>query len=131
MWEDAEEYSMNLDDLDDNRVTCAKINGEVVVTGHANGLICIWSRNEDLLMANDKCHYAEVTDIIFGDVYMNGPYTLNLDCPDEKPILVNGHFMVSTGLDGQVTTRSLKLSDHVSGKLNHKFQIPFFPVKSL
>ena len=51
---------------------------------------------------------------------MNGPYTLNLDCPEEKPILVNGHFMVSTGLDGQVTTRSLKLSDHVSGKPNHK-----------
>ena len=114
-WNEADIITLDVADFapfEDTPITCAKINGDYVFTGHSNGMICMWaSENPTLLMMiSEKDHNAKITDIIFGDIFQVGPYALNKNCGDDKMYYANKHFMVAASSDGQVTTRGIGMS---------------------
>ena len=113
-WDGATIYDLKFEDIDifdDNPISVAKINGDLIFTGHKHGLICMWSPDNHLLMIADRAHFSEITDIVFGDVFRVGPYALNKNCGDQRLYYATNHFMVSASADGQVCTRGLGLSD--------------------
>ena len=114
-------------DLDLNDpVTCMKITGDYILTGHHSGLICLWSDDEfggQLLMdVYEQVHSCFVTDILPIDIFHQGPYNLHSDSGGVTNIQAGHHFFVSASLKGQVQARGLGLSDSDGEQLRNLSQ---------
>ena len=120
-WIIAQKKSIYLD-LNDP-VTCMKITGDYILTGHHSGMICLWSdeMGGELMDVYEQVHSCFVTDILPIDIFHQGPYNLHsAGCVDK--IQAGHHFFVSASLKGQVQARGLGLSDSDGEELRNLSQ---------
>jgi len=98
--------------LDNDPVSCAKVTGNLVITGHFSGLICLWSQDEgDMIDACLNAHSNRVSEIILGNVYEKVEYALAQDLDSNLEVISNHHFLISTSYSGRVQARGLALSE--------------------
>ena len=65
-WSNAKRKTIDIDFRGDP-VTCMKITGDYILSGHHSGLICLWSDEDShglMMDAYDDCHNCLVTDIL-------------------------------------------------------------------
>ena len=104
-------------DIKTDPMICAKLSGDICVSGHASGLICIWSlKSQELIDIVDNLHNDQITDIALNDAYHVSPYVL---IKADDSVCANHHFFISASLNGKVYARGLALSQNneVTNKL--------------
>ncbi len=102
-------------DAPENPITSLKMTGDIVLTGHYDGLLCVWS-------ADSMSHLLDIwrggmddliNDIVLGDVFLNGPYQLTSTEEKRFKYFTKHHFIIMTTTRGRVFARGLGLSDIV------------------
>jgi len=108
-WSHCKKSYVNID-LENDPVSCVKVTGNIVITGHFSGLICLWNQDEgDMIDACENAHSNRVSEIVLGNVFEKEEYVLSIDLGWQ--IVSNHHFLISASLSGRVQARGLALSE--------------------
>lgn len=67
--------------VDKNPVTCVRLSGSWIITGHSNGLVCVWNLQSGDLSQSFLCHLKIINDIVLVDLLNLGNYYGPEDLP--------------------------------------------------
>jgi len=110
-WVYAKNGLINID-LENDPVSCVKVTGNLMITGHFSGLMCLWSLDEgEMIDVYQNAHSNRVTEIVFGNVYEKEEYVLSINVDANLEFVANHHFLISASFSGRVQARGLALSE--------------------
>jgi len=118
-WRGAKESLVNID-IENDPVSCVKVTGNLFVTGHFSGLICLWSVDQgQMIDIYEDAHTNQISQVVFGNVFAKDQYVLSTDMDLKLDYVANHHFLISASLSGRVQARGMALSSQCpdTGKL--------------
>ena len=66
--------------LENDPVSCVKVTGNLFITGHFSGLICLWSADlGKMIDVFENAHTNQITDVVFGNIFGKDEYILAND----------------------------------------------------
>ena len=109
-WGVAKKRCVNIN-LENDPVSCVKVTGNLFITGHFSGLICLWSADlGKMIDVYENAHTNQITDVVFGNIFGKDQYILAKDTDSSLDLIANHHFLISASLSGKVQARGMAIS---------------------